>query len=326
MTIRAFWKATKVESAQEPYDTIHLKVMYPAQISANQHPFASDTVDRTKAPFPIVIFFSGANCDSLMYQWLAVKLVESGSIVILFNWLAENIPGIISLTPGVNLAAWSRDGYGTVPSALILPLLLAELEHLQSDSILAGMLDLEKIILGGHSAGGRIALENAEPKFFSQVRAAFSYGAHSAAPFQLGYKSGTVLSLPSSVPMLIMGGTRDGVIAENSNIYGVSKWETAETPIVKTFREAIAGGRNDSYLVILEGANHFSIADRLDSTIEVTALDFPPTQSEAQIRWLMSSAISLFIDAHVRQQEEASEQLRKLLESDNPLVASFECK
>ncbi len=32
MTIRAFFRAAQVENAQSPYDTIHLKVFYPAQM------------------------------------------------------------------------------------------------------------------------------------------------------------------------------------------------------------------------------------------------------------------------------------------------------
>ena len=36
MNIRAFYRATKVENAQAPYDTIHLKVFYPGQISEGE--------------------------------------------------------------------------------------------------------------------------------------------------------------------------------------------------------------------------------------------------------------------------------------------------
>ena len=41
---------------------------------------------------------------------------------------------------------------------------------------------------------------------------------------------------------------------------------------------------------------------------------------------LMAEIIGLFIDAEVRQQAEASEQIKQLLEADNPLIASFERK
>ena len=99
-------------------------------------------VDLEKAPFPVVIFFNGFNCDAQQYQWLAVKLAERGLVVILFNWIAEIIPGIISLNPGVDFQKMKPTNYRNVPTALALPTLLAKVKQLQSEGILAGMLDL----------------------------------------------------------------------------------------------------------------------------------------------------------------------------------------
>ena len=326
MIVKAFWRVTKVKNSSSPYDTINLKVLYPSLAKDPQQSRSASSVDSTLAPFPVVIFFSGINCSLIMYQWLAFKLAARGLVVVLFDWLAENIPGSIALTPGVDLAAFSPDVYGTIPSASAFPLLLAELEYLQSESILAGMLDLQKIILGGHSAGGRIALENAEPRFFSQVCAAFSYGAHSATAIQLGCNPGAISPLPSSVPMLLMAGTCDGVIAKNSHRYGLSEWKAPTTPVIRTFNEAISGGRNDTYLIVLEGANHFSIAEYLDLTVEAIALDFPATQPENDIRSMIASATSLFIDTVVRQPSKASQELQQLLKTNNSLIALSQFK
>lgn len=44
----------------------------------------------------------------------------------------------------------------------------------------------------------------------------------------------------------------------------VDQWETASTPVVRIFREAISREQADAYLVLLAGANHFSVVDRLD--------------------------------------------------------------
>ena len=33
MTVRAFFQAAKIEGFQPPYDTIHLKIFYPTQMS-----------------------------------------------------------------------------------------------------------------------------------------------------------------------------------------------------------------------------------------------------------------------------------------------------
>ena len=325
MIVRAFWRAIKIENERSPYDTIQLKVFYPAS-TLSQQTFADDPIDSAKAPFPVVIFFSGINCNLALYEWLALELTAKGTVVILYNWLAENIPGSVALTPGVDLAAFSADLYGTVPTAKALPALLAELEQLNSSGTLAGRLDLQKIILGGHSAGGRVALENANTEFFSQVAAAFSYGGHTAAPAQLGYAPGTILALPNSVPMLLLGGTQDGVIANNSGIYGLDRWASAATPVVRTFKEAIARQQGDTYLVLLAEANHFSIVNCLDPTLKVAALDFPSSQPQAQIRSAMAQIIGLFIELHVRQQPEAALQLEQLLKDNDSLVAAFEHK
>jgi len=323
--VSALFRAAKVATAPSPYDTIHLKIFYPAQISASDRPQKMGIVppDPTRSPFPVVIFFNGVNCYPEMYQWLAIKLVERGLVVVTFSWVSENIPGMISISPGVDLAMLTPDRYGHGPTASALPTLIAELSRLQSQSILARMLDLEKIILGGHSAGGRVAIESADRRFFDQVVAAFAYGAHTAAGTMMGYEPGTILPLPDTLPLMLIGGTCDGVIANSSDLYGLI-WERPTTPISRTFSEAIAGGRNDSYLLLIEGANHYAIVDPLDATTGATGLDFPATQPLEKIRELIAKTIGCFIDTHVRSQPDISPDLN--IDPTNPLVAAFEQK
>lgn len=324
MFIRALQKAIAVPDARSPYDRIHLKIFYPADNSQAENPFASTPANQDLAPFPVVIFFNGFNCGLSMYQWLAMELAEKGLIVVLYDWLVET-EETISLTPGVDLAAFSESNYGNIPSSLALPLLLKELDNLQSTGVLAGLLDLQTIILGGHSAGGRLALENAEPKLFERIAGAFSYGAHSASPMSLA-KPGTILPLPDSLPMLLMGGTEDGVIAHNSQIYGLEQWSTPAEPVIRTFKEAIKHERKDSYLVIIEGANHFAIADPADPTLSVAEKDFPATQPEAEIRSLMASTIGLFIDSCILRRSQTTKQLEQLLETRSSAIALVEVK
>ncbi|OZH52260.1 dienelactone hydrolase [Hydrocoleum sp. CS-953] len=327
MNIRAFYRATKVENSQPPYDTIHLKVFYPGKMSGSKQEQNQGIVpaDPQQAPFPVVILFNGFNTNPELYKWLAIKLSERGMVVVTFAWVAENFPGTISLTPGIDIAMLAPDTYGTAPTASALPALLTELERINSESILAGMLDLQKIILGGHSAGGRVAIESASPNFFSQVVAAFGYGVHTAAGTMMGYEAATILPLPDLLPVLLIGGTRDGVIANSSNLYDTI-WQEATTPVSRTFHEAISGGRNDSYLMLVEGANHFSFAYPFDSTTGTSFLDFPATQPEDEIRSLMAETIGLFIDAHVRQKSTAFDQLKELLNNGHPLIKSLERK
>lgn len=327
MSVRAIFQAAKVDGIVAPYDTIHIKVFYPAQMSSDRlsQNMGNFPADVQQSPFPIVIFFNGIDCGIEQYQWLAVKLAERNLVVVTFSWIAQNIPGIVSITPGVEIKNLAPSIYGTSPTASALPTLLATLEGLQSQGVLAGLLDLQRIILGGHSAGGRIALENANPQFFPQVVAAFAYGAHSAAVTQLGYAAGTILPLPDGLPLMLIGGTCDGVIANNGAVYGVT-WEQATTPVKRTFQEAIAGGRNDRYLLLLEGANHFSITHPSDDTTGTAWLDFPATQPEEHLRHMMVQAISLFIDAHVRNRTSAQKALTQLLTSNQPTIAAFERK
>lgn len=279
--------------------------------------------DGERAPFTVVIFFNGINCGPEIYQWLAVALAKRGMVVVTFAWVAQNIPGMVALTPGVDLAMFAPQSYGSGPTATAMPAILNVLAALQSESVLAGLLDLQRIIIGGHSAGGRAAVESASAEFFPQVAGAFGYGVHTAAVTQLGYQPGTILPLPDNLPLLLMGGTRDGVIAQSSFRYGV-EWETPTTPIERTFYEAIAGGRNDSYLLLIDGANHFSIAHPFDETTGRPFLDFSPTQPAEQMRELMAEAIGLFIEGQVSQNSEALDNLQKL--ANRAMVTAFKRK
>ena len=295
--VRALFRAIRVPDASAPYDTVHLQIFYPAVVPEG---FAGLTlpVDEGRSPFPVVVFFNGVNCEPCLYRWLAIGLAQRGLVVVTFSWVAENIPGLVGLTPGVSLPALMPQVYGSQPTAAVLESLLPELQRLQEEGVLAGHLDLDRLVLGGHSAGGRVAIESASPEFFPPVKAAFCYGGHTAAAQQLGYDPATILPLPDRLPLLLMGGTADGVIAKSGGRYGV-QWDQPTTPVRRTFDEAIAGGRGDSYLLLLEGATHFTIAHPFEAIASVSFLDEPATVPQAPLRTLILEAIAHFLQAHL---------------------------
>ena len=138
MTIRSLWRATKIDNLESPYNSIHLKIFYPAKLKEGKEQIFSP-VDTEKAPFPVVIFFSGGNVNLENYQWLAVELSKRGILIVLFNWIGEIAPGLVGLLPGANPAVTRKaEVYGTVPTAIVFPSIFNELKILNTKGILAG--------------------------------------------------------------------------------------------------------------------------------------------------------------------------------------------
>lgn len=158
--------------------------------------------------------------------------------------------------------------------------------------MLAGKLDLQKIVLGGHSAGGTIALHEPNARFYPQVVARFAYAGHTQTSTMLGFAPGTILAAGDK-PVLLIGGAEDGVIAASRGRYGDGM--NAVDPLTRTFHEGATGGRGESYLAILTGANHFTFAHPVDETTGLSFLDLPATHDEAELRVLCVELITNFI-------------------------------
>ncbi len=317
--VRAFYRSAKVTGAPAPYDTLTLKVYYPAVFGDTPHERNTGVIpaDVNGAPYPVVVFFPGVNVGMESYAWLAVELAQRGSVVVLFSWIAEDFPGSVSLTPGMDLAFINPDTYGTGPSASALPSILDELARINAVGVLSGLLNLERVVLGGHSAGGTMALLNASRSWFPQVAGAFAYGAHSGASTMLGFPPATVLSLPDA-PLLIVGGTRDGVIESSSHRYALDGIGTTTLLLERTFHEGAQAG---STLVLLEGANHFLVCHPHDDTTGRGFLEQPAAGDESALRALFVD----LVDAFVKSVTGKNGDMRAIV-SDHPLVSRFEMK
>jgi hypothetical protein len=298
--IRALFHATALPNASTPYNTLHLKIYYPAAPTNSDAERMSGVIpaDKTSASMPVVIFFNGINVGIESYHWLAVKLTEANIVTVMYTHVGETLPGVIGLTPAIDLSKVKPDTYGSGATCPAIQPILDSLMRLNSDekSPLCGAMDLNHVILGGHSAGGTVALQNGQ--FFEQVKAVFSYAGHTMASTMLGFAPGTVLNIGSK-STLLMRGDRDGVIAASRVRYGTD--EQSPDPVEKTFDEAWqASAGNEAYDVLLQGANHFAIAYPLDETTGRFFLDMEMTRSADEIRNEIAGLVELFINKHVR--------------------------
>ena len=322
MTTRAFYRAIAIPGAEPPYDRASLKVYYPARYgdTAEERNTGVIPADSKHAPFPVVILLPGINVGPESYGWLAKGLAERGAVTVTFTLVAEEMPGYISLTPGLAIPALLPENYGKVPSATAIGPILEELAVMNNAGVLAGCLDLDRIVLGGHSAGGTVALLNARPDWFPGICAAFSYGAHTAAAAAMGYPQDSFFGTPTEVPTLVMGGTRDGCIAGSAGRYGDSESSPTER-VERTFDEAMAGNRSPCALAVIDGANHFSMAYPADDSTGRPFIDMETTQADDAIRELLLSLVGDFISGYAAGEAAMREQLQKTLQGRHPLIA-----
>lgn len=314
MKTRAIFRAVKVETAKSPFDVIQLKIFYPALEPQDDMQRNSGILspDKSKSPFPVVLMLNGVNCPPESYQWLALELCKRGRIFVSFQWITDQLPGgMQGLTPGIDVNFMNYENYGKGATGSAIQPILDDLKQINASGLLENCLDLENVILGGHSAGGSIALMNAG--HFPQVKAAFAYGSHTQGSTIMGFPANYVCPITSDKPLLMLGGNNDGVITWSARRYGKSE-EDCTISLRQTFDKAIGGKRNDRYLVIFDGANHFTFAHPKDSTTGRPFLDFEPKNDEKH-RQIMAEMIADFIEG---------KDLQRFADNEN--IAIFEGK
>ena len=326
--VRAVYRAVKVPGRQAPYDNLTLKLYYPSRYgdSFEERDTGFVPPDSARSPFPVVIVMPGINISPESYGWLARRLAQAGFLAVTYSWVTMEIADLVSLSPGVDVDCLRHEAYGRAPSCPPLPAILDDLANVQQHGLLAGHLDLDRVVLGGHSAGGSMALLNANANWFPALRGAFAYAAHSAGNVRLGWPADSFMPLADDLPLLLMGGSRDGVIAASGHRYGKQGAANASTAIERTFATAVRGERGDRYLLVVEGANHFAFAWPSDPSTGRAYLDGEATGDEKKIRRYLGDVAVAFCRLACRADADAATALHKLCDTAHPLVAFAERK
>lgn len=308
--VRAHRAAVRIEGAAAPYDTAHVTFRHPAIAARNDIERMSGALaaDPAGAPYPVVIVLPGINVASVGYLDLAVALARAGMVAVTFDWVAELFPGQVGLTPGVDLTAVGPDTYGTKPTTPALGAVLEAVAQAHKEGPLAGLLDLDNVGVFGHSAGGTVALQSARTEWFPQVRAVATYGAHTMASQQLGHAPGTLLPAPIDAPVLLVGGTADGIVAASAIRYGTEAGSPGHDPIERTWTEALPAS-TEAWLVRIADAGHMLPAALDDPTSARGFLEDPPAADQARLRSVLVDLVTLFFSTHLCADPDAAVQL-----------------
>ncbi len=323
---RARHGAAAVANLDAPYDRLLYRVFHPAVFSGTPQERQTGQLpaDTSSAPWPVVVLLNGINVGPEGYRWLAERLARAGIATVTFNHVVEVTPGQRGLSPGLDLDALQVGVAGTRPSSTTIGSLLDALAAEHREGPLAGLLDLDRVVLGGHSAGGTMALLNAEPAWFPGVRATFSYAGHTMPAALLGHPEGTVLPVAAETPALILGGTDDGVVAASAVRYGTGPApadRASHDPVTATFERGVTAA--GSALVVLEGAGHLTFCDPVDPTTARGFLEPDHRGDGAAHRALIGSIVTAFCAQHL-ERPRPGPTVTQL--ADGPLVARSESK
>lgn len=319
---RSLWWAVEVPGTPAPWNVAHLRAFYRATPtwSLAERMSGALPADRADGRRPVVLVVPGINIGQDSYRWLAEELVDAGFVAVTFDLVAELMPGMYGTTPGLDLEAVTPETYGsrpTTPSLRAIHDALAVLDG--GDGPLAGMLDLERIAWVGHSAGGSASLQSSSSAWFPELRAVVAYGCHGGVSTALGWPESTVVQSPATVPFLLMGGRRDGVIAGSAVRYGDGD-VASQSLVTRTFDESLVNSR-DAVLVEWTDATHFTLADPIDTTTARSFLDEEPGPAGDATRTLVATTLIDFLRGHLLDDPAALARVSALVADPSAEVA-----
>lgn len=321
--VRALHGAVAVPGLAAPHDTVHFRLFHPARYTGGDAERLTGILppDRTAAPWPVVLLLPGMNVGPEGFRWLAESLAASGVAVLTYALVGETMPGVVGITAGLDLEACRPGEYGTRPTATAIGPLLAALRGLadpDGPGPLAGLLDLDRVVLGGHSAGGTVALQNAAPQWFPGVVGVFALASHTMASTFLGHAPSTILPVPAPLPTLLLAAELDGVVAASSDRYAAGG--SGHDPIRRTFDEAVVGGRGDCWFAVLRGATHVSFVSPRDDTTARGFLDPPHGRDVGTVLATTAAAVAAFVDVATGRDVDAARRLDGVLSDPGAIV------
>lgn len=292
---RAFYSATTIPGADAPYNAITVKIHYPAVFGDTlfERNTGSIPPDTSFGAMPVVIMAPGINVPFETFSWLGNKLAEAGIVMASFQVISELMPDEVHLTAALDLDANRVENIGKYPCGLAFQPVLNLLKRENESGLLAGALDLTQVWFGGHSAGGSTALLSASRDWFPELQGVFAYAAHTGISTMLGHPENYVHPV-KDIPLLLMGGSRDGCIANSAHRYG----DTAGDPngrIIETFEKASNSWPGTSYMALIEGANHFTLADTTDRSTGRAFIDFDEECDGDAARDLIAEMVIAFV-------------------------------
>ena len=281
--VRAVYDAVAVPGADRPYDVAHLVVHYPA-VAADGDP-ALGIVAPASGSLPVVLLAGNFNCPPELYAWLAKRLAARGCAVVTWQHVTALFGGRAGLSTGVDLSAVTPEAFGSRTPSRLLPALL---EQLPKTADVGPAIDLDRVVLGGHSAGGTLALLCS-----SWLGApAFSYGGHTRTQVPQGFGEDHYLPLGDGPPLLLLGGTDDGIGD------AIARQQTGRAlpghPMAVTAERAVPPGRACE-VVIVEGANHYSFCEGYDGTSGRGYLEAPASGDPVAVREEIAGHVERFV-------------------------------